>query len=173
MPDIKSSHQELNKLFTEITADYLEICSAVGAISNSDYESHLETEHPGMKMILESNLMQVCASMNDLAIHLQALKYSIQSIPRPTNHKPIDTNTNTNTTNPFDIINKIINPDTVSDLEIPPDSNKLINKAIKDIMPMLMMHLMKIDKDSILNKPIPSPNISYNNNYNNDPDDVD
>ena len=120
-----SKIENLNSLFVELTSNYLETSNLLIQhfnTSDTNYDTHTNP-------LLDNNIMQVEASMNDLLINLQNLKFSLGSII----DKPISNSCNV--------------PPLTSEMD------KLINKAIKDMMPMMMMHLMQIDPNSILNKP--------------------
>ena len=165
---------DMNNLFSDITKSYLDICSNMKLLDNNSFDEDI---------FLENNINQVAASMNDLIINLQRLKFSIDGI--------LDINIQSNNTLQQDnnINLKELNTQIPLQPVIPEipnrDLNKLLNKTMKDMMPLFMMHLMANDKDSILNKPKPTnSNLSYTlhnsmeniNNHSsssNDPYDVD
>lgn len=136
----------MNNLFSDITKSYLDICSTMKLLSNDSFDQDIFLEH---------NINQVAASMNDLIIKLQSLKFSIDGV--------LDINTleSQNTTeNTKEYYQEQISQEQKPMIpELPnKDFNKLLNKTMKDMMPLFMMHLMSHDKDSILNKThLPSP----------------
>lgn len=121
--------ENLNSLFVELTSNYLETSNLLIQHFNTSDTNNDTNNDTHTNPLLDNNIMQVEASMNDLLINLQNLKFSLGSII----DKPIS-----------------------NSCKVPPltsEMDKLINKAIKDMMPMMMMHLMQIDPNSILNKP--------------------
>jgi hypothetical protein len=137
----------LNSLFVELTSNYLETSNLLIQYFNIPNSNSNQNPDTNPIQILDNNIMQVEASINDLLINLQNLKFSLESVL----DKPILNKSGSGLGSGSGSGSGSYN---IPPLK--PEMDKLINKAIKEMMPMMMVHLMRIDPDSILNKPVPN-----------------
>jgi len=138
MSDIQSMNLEM----IEILKNYIEICS----FFNEKLEEIKADE------ILNINLELLKASITDLNINISNFKSDIESKinnTEKTNSTNIEKNTNTSN-------NQNQTPMTL-------DNYTEIDK--KNMLALFFMYLMKIDKDSILNKPMPNKSPTLNLAY--------
>jgi hypothetical protein len=129
----------LNKTFSEITEKYISICSKFGINKNAINNDEL----------LQNDIMVLQVSMNDLTIQLQNLNFKMDILD---DNDTKDTNNNKDTKDTRDTILKTynVNDNTASD-NLDPTTNQLIDKTMKEMLPLFLCALMNNDKDSILN----------------------
>jgi hypothetical protein len=127
----------LNKTFSEITEKYISICSKFGINKNAINNDEL----------LQNDIMVLQVSMNDLTIQLQNLNFKMDILD--------DTKDTKNTKDTKDTRDTILktdneNDNTASD-NLDLTTNNLIDKTMKEMLPLFLCALMNNDKDSILN----------------------
>lgn len=133
----------LNSLFVELTSNYLETSNLLIQYFNIPNSNSNQNPDTNPIQILDNNIMQVEASINDLLINLQNLKFSLESVlDKPILNKLVSGSGSGSGSGSYNVP------------PLKPEMDKLINKAIKEMMPMMMVHLMRIDPDSLLNKPV-------------------
>ncbi len=129
----------LNKTFSEITEKYISICSKFGINKNAINNDEL----------LQNDIMVLQVSMNDLTIQLQNLNFKMDILDDN------DTTDTKDTKDTKDTNNTILktdneNDNTASD-NLDLTTNNLIDKTMKEMLPLFLCALMNNDKDSILN----------------------
>ena len=141
---------EMNKTFNEMTMAYLDVCSNLHILDNVNDD------------IIDNNVNKISACINDLLINLQLLKFNIENIQYneqlPTSEKPHSP--------------VIENSDANANANANAKNEKLVNKTIKDLLPLFMTYMMSIDNNSIINtlsenanilEPVQFPEISKSN----------
>ena len=131
--------ENLNKTFSEITEKYITFCSNFYMKQNSINNDEL----------LQNDIMVLQVSMNDLTIQLQNLNFKMDILDDN------DTTDTKDTKDTKDTNNTILktdneNDNTASD-NLDPTTNQLIDKTMKEMLPLFLCALMNNDKDSILN----------------------
>jgi len=115
----------LNKAFNEFSQNYIAFCSSF-AFKKEDINSDA---------LLVNELMMLEISINDLVIQLQNINVKIDALQS----RDIDNE------EPFHSgVGSAIPP-------LDKNTNKLINKTMKEMMPVFLCALMNNDKNSILN----------------------
>lgn len=114
---------DMNKTFNEMTMAYLDVCSNLHILDNINDD------------IIDNNINKISACINDLLINLQLLKFNIENIQfneqLPTTEKKHSSSVE----------------NTISHT----NNEKLVNKTIKDLLPLFMSYMMSIDNNSIIN----------------------
>ena len=136
---MSSSNQDIiqiyNKTFSEILLDYLTVSNA---LHNNDTIAKFKSQF----IITSYDIIELEISLNTLAIHLQTIKDKLANTDE---HDDNDEN-HKKSIKVTDTVDSVDTSITSSDQEI----DSLVNKAIKDIMPLMMLHMMNNDKKSIL-----------------------
>jgi hypothetical protein len=134
---MSSSNQDIiqiyNKTFSEILLDYLAVSNA---LHNNDTIAKLKSQ----SVITSYDIIELEISLNTLAIQLQTIKDKLANTDEHDDQK------HTESIKVTDTVDSVDTSITSSDQEI----DSLVNKAIKDIMPLMMLHMMNNDKKSIL-----------------------
>lgn len=115
-----------NTTFSEIVQDYLTVSNS---LHNNDNISELKSQG----IISIDDLVEFEIALNTLAIQLQNIKYKLNLVNSAEN-----SNTKTNQ----QLSNKNVQDDNTS---------KLVNNALSDLMPLIMIHMLNNDAYSILN----------------------
>jgi hypothetical protein len=117
---------KINETFANVVKDYVTFISKCNNL-NTLIDSN----------ILDINdLFHVSVSLSDIAVQLQNINFKLDSYPI----QPISNDNDTNDTKAIEnTYNNILSTETN------------INKTCKDLLPIFMLYLMMIDKDSILN----------------------
>jgi len=108
----------MNNEFTELTQSYLSICNT--------FEPNIELIKKDP--VLSNEIVKCQATINDLIIQLQNIKFKIQTLQ---DDIEIEEDQETNENN---------------------ETDKIVDKTIYDMLPLFMLHMMNNDPNSILNK---------------------
>lgn len=115
----------MNNDFTELTQSYLGISNLL------EHKIELIKKDP----VLANEVIKCQATINDLIIQFQNIKFKIETIE----------------------------PETEENNQ-PSETDKFINKTIQDMLPIIMLHMMNTDPNSILNKPTMQSDTQTKNN---------
>lgn len=142
-----SEIEDMNNLFTEITKNFLAICSVYNQkekfLKNTNNNSQDVLDEIFNDNILLNEIIQMKISMFDLSIQMQNIKFKLEQINDNSNTTSITTN---NTKE-----NTLCKDNKSRETELPPDTDKLINTTIQQMLPLMMLALMNNDANSILN----------------------
>ena len=129
--------ENLNKTFSEITEKYISFCSNFSMKQNAINNDEL----------LQNDITVLQISMSDLTVQLQNINFKMDILDNTNENNKTNENNNTNNT----ILKTYnVNDNTASD-NLDPTTNYLIDKTMKEMLPLFLCALMNNDKDSILN----------------------
>jgi hypothetical protein len=126
--------ERLNKNFNEFSKNYIDFCSNI-AYKKKDVNNDI---------LLSNELMLLEVSIHDLVVQLQNITIKIDAMQ----NNSIDSVSDNLCQTDGSYLSSSYLP-VLPDLDN--DTNKLINKTMKDMMPLFFCSLMNNDKDSILN----------------------
>jgi hypothetical protein len=122
-----------NQTFTELLGDYLTVANLLRNNETIDnYRSNGTIEF--------DDIVEFEIALNTLAVQIQNLKYKLQ----------LANNNPANPTNPANTTNTDSNNQDAKQ-QAHHQTNKLINNALLDFLPFIMLHMMNNDAYSILN----------------------
>ena len=131
--------QTYNKTFSEILLDYL-------TVSNTLHNNDTIASFKSQSIITSYDIIELEISLNTLAIHLQTIKAKLAN----TDEHDENYTKSINATNVADVADVADVAISVANASSDQEIDSLVNKAIKDIMPLMMLHMMNNDKKSIL-----------------------
>lgn len=123
--------KKLDKYAADLQRDFKALTSKLPVLLNCE-------------LINKDDLLDLEISMDDLAIQIQSALFKVQQLEDSKRESEIEFEK-------FKIKNDV-NNDCNKNNDCNENNDKLVNKTIKDLMPLFFTYLMAVDKNSIINK---------------------